>query len=630
MTENIKSDTPFDSEWENISWDNVDFGDANWGLPSANVDTKIENKIAAPEIHLLSSAPADDYKKATFDRYEADIIKREGIVPGVKDEASRETMYFIYSNLGANNDLAVKALVKANTDQINMIKSDIDEFAEFFDSLPSEKRKKLKGQIGNVLVSYVDTYDEVFSTRKLREDIFKRLENIENPFYNEMREVADSIEIAKQSGSDKYFAEFYDYYMELKNSDTDTLDNPKGGNAHEKRSMIFRSYCRNHGLNDETVDGFRESLFPAIDAGDPEMEPLLIPSNSWGTSIGEYGIADFIVAAKVSRVTPRNTRDIMQINRLIPTGDYTKYEQNRRDAIALVGTFWTDRSFIHDERPGLNKLYTAMTDMYDAYKSNDGTYEEKRKKLQNYINEVNEHESFYQWAGFKGDLVLDIDNYDKKISRTVNDSMASEDYDMKAIDIIRRLRNNSEVSLLERPVTGNDELDKILSDIYIHPNKADGTVNVDFKETCQLVAKMNQILKDSQGKIGMQPSMVHALSFTEKVTTFAMRNLSKNDYKELPFDPGFKEIVRFLELTSSPSVYSESGFERFYQGFINDCSKSWNMDEEPDYSKTVMHEMSNVANLAKQYRDEGKSSYMIDSLWSGNLVHELIGLSDSK
>jgi hypothetical protein len=43
-----------------------------------------------------------------------------------------------------------------------------------------------------------------------------------------------------------------------------------------------------------------------------------------------------------------------------------------------------------------------------------------------------------------------------------------------------------------------------------------------------------------------------------------------------------------------------------------------------------MREMENAAGLAKRYRAEGKPEYMIESLWSGNLIHELIGLTDKK
>ena len=43
-----------------------------------------------------------------------------------------------------------------------------------------------------------------------------------------------------------------------------------------------------------------------------------------------------------------------------------------------------------------------------------------------------------------------------------------------------------------------------------------------------------------------------------------------------------------------------------------------------------MREMESVAGLAQNYRAEGKPEYMIESLWSGNLIHELIGLTDKK
>ena len=63
---------------------------------------------------------------------------------------------------------------------------------------------------------------------------------------------------------------------------------------------------------------------------------------------------------------------------------------------------------------------------------------------------------------------------------------------------------------------------------------------------------------------------------------------------------------------------------------MNDFSRSYNSGGKPAYDRLVMREMENAAGLAKKYRAEGKPEYMIESLWSGNLIHELIGLTDKK
>ena len=171
----------------------------------------------------------------------------------------------------------------------------------------------------------------------------------------------------------------------------------------------------------------------------------------------------------------------------------------------------------------------------------------------------------------------------------------------------------------------------MFEEFYIRIDEDEKKVEVDFEETGKLVKKMNEKLIAMQDSLGMKPSFVNALSFTEKIATYAMRGITKKDYKELGFDENFKEIIRFAELTSIDKPYSDAGFERFWRGFTTDFSRGWSDEDNiPNYSRLTMHVMGNVASLAKKYRDENKPDYMIDSLWSGNLVHELVGLTDPK
>ena len=124
--------------------------------------------------------------------------------------------------------------------------------------------------------------------------------------------------------------------------------------------------------------------------------------------------------------------------------------------------------------------------------------------------------------------------------------------------------------------------------------------------------------------------MIKALSYIERMATAAMRGISKKDYRELPFDPGFKEIVRFNELTASGKAYSEEGFEQFWSGFVSDFSKIWEDNPSEGYVVLSRRVTARLHELAQQYKAEGKPRAMIDSLWSGNLSHELIGLVDSR
>lgn len=172
---------------------------------------------------------------------------------------------------------------------------------------------------------------------------------------------------------------------------------------------------------------------------------------------------------------------------------------------------------------------------------------------------------------------------------------------------------------LEKPKTGDAELDKMLKEFKI---KKDGTeARVDFKETGRLVSKVNEALKKD---LLDGPTTKNVVSFMDKISTYAMRSVPQEKYEDLGFDEDFKEIVRFSELTANEKKYNEAEFEDFWQGFLTDFSWS----DTPNYQRVVMHVLGNVAGLAKKYKDEGKSDSMVDSLWSGNLVHELIGLAD--
>ena len=437
--------------------------------------------------------------------------------------------------------------------------------------------------------------------------------------------VAERVEeMSQDEDAAKKFIAFYRKY----NEDYSRKENDP---SPEKRQII-QTYCANHGISDDIIAGFKENVFPMIDAKDPEVTTLLIDNNSWGMMPGDFGISDFVVHSLVSRINPANTHELMIAERVIPTGDYNRFEQNRRDASALQGTLWRGRDFIHDERPGLHELFTAMVEMYDA-KDDPEQFEAKKKKLEAIKeNRLDPNNNFF-YSGFDGEMCFNLDNYDKLVDKTTdawNDRQGRVKYNEKAIDILRRMAENTGASLVEKPVTDNEELNELLSKIDPRISERDGNIFVDFKQASNLVAKMNEILISSQNALGIKPSMVRALSYTERMATYAMRSLDQRDYEELPFDPGFKEMVRFVELTSTGHAYSQSEFEDFYQGFLTDCSRSWSDGQKPNYDRLVMREMTNVSELAKKYREEGKPSYMIESIWSGNLIHELIGLTDKK
>jgi len=610
------------TEWgaldENSGWDSLEELADQWndGIESEPI-----------EIHIFNQEP-DEETREDFDR-SAKFYARDA-KPGEKTAGALEDMYFIYGNLGPNSANTVKTLFEADTEKIEHLKNDMMDFSHFFDDLsPKEKEGCI---LDNIVVDYINNYDPKIMTEDFKRDMFARIREVANreyAGYNDAQEISHAIIVANRSGNGKYFSEYFDFYNELENApDNEFGDDSYNGRKLCSKSSVFRDFCTNHGMDDDTIPGFKENVFPMIDARDSEIDTLLTASNSWGTEPGDYGISDFKVKALVSRINPRNTRDLMQIERTIPTGDFAKFEQNRRDAIALVGILWEGREFIHNECPGINEIFTAMIDMYDANKSGDTEeYKRTREILEDLIAE-NDSQTKPKWPGFDGKLALNIENYDQRVVREVNNS-GVEKYDSPAIEILRRLKNNTELSLLEKPKTNNPELDKMFDDFYIRIDQNEKKAEVDFKETGALVKKMNEFLVNEQGDLGLKPSMVNALMFTEKVATYAMRGVDGKEYRELGFDENFKEIVRFSELTASNRAYNEAEFEKFWNSFVSDFSKGWE-SEQPNYHRLTMRLTENVAGLAADYKKEGKPEYMIDSLWSGNLVHELVGLSDPR
>ena len=423
-----------------------------------------------------------------------------------------------------------------------------------------------------------------------------------------------------------------EFIDELKNDPT----NKEIGDKYCSKSDIVRSYCNNFPFNEDVRRGFVENIFPRMERHDPETESLEHTTNAWGMGRNEYGINDYVASCFIKRVNPRNIRDLMQIYREIPTGDYSKFEANRRDAIALQKVLYPARDFIHDERPGVHELLSAMLNYYDT-RENVEKHSEAEARLREIIDDRLSSKDAGYYGAYGDDKIdkfcFDLSNYEKQIERDVlagNDRMGTVHYDEPAVDILRRMVKNTEQVALEKPKPNDEKLNELLASYNPHFNKETGEAFVDFAQTGELVKRANEILRDKQGELGIEPSMIETLSYIERMATYALRGIGKRDYKELPFDPAFKEMVRFRELTASPNKYDEGGFECFYQGFLVKFSKGWPDELSEKYALLGKHIMPQITEMVKEYREEGMSESMIDSLWSGNLTHELIGLVDER
>lgn len=354
---------------------------------------------------------------------------------------------------------------------------------------------------------------------------------------------------------------------------------------------------------------------------------------------GEERLRNFEFDCLTSRMNPRNLNCLLQRRRELPTSDVYKLEQNRVDALALEGTLLTDHGFIHDEAPKTHELLAAMLKYYET----NSAFDEKRgdenlslsamqstTKLDRLVAEC-------QQTGRFGDLartVFDLRNYEEMVKGVVNDDGRAREYNEPAVEILRRLVTNTEHEKMEAPETQDVKLNQAMKDLWIRQNEETGETEVDFGEVSNLVAYMNEILVKSQNQYGATSTkMVEAVEFTERAATFVLRNISETQRRELIYDPGFKEIVRFNALTASFDEYNPLRFENFWQGVRNVAARNDGMEgavlgnSEQAYRKIQMKILGQLHKIANQYNQNNQSE-LVPSLWSGNLSHELIGLTE--
>ena len=136
------------------------------------------------------------------------------------------------------------------------------------------------------------------------------------------------------------------------------------------------------------------------------------------------------------------------------------------------------------------------------------------------------------------------------------------------VDALRRLVKNTDPKMLEKPEIEDERLNSLIQNMYLSINKQSGEAYVDFKEVGKVARRMNELLKERQGKTGIKPSEVKTVAFVERIATFAMRGINEKDRQELPFDTDFKEICRFAELTSQSGKHDESDFGVFGRSLV--------------------------------------------------------------
>lgn len=529
-----------------------------------------------------------------------------------------ETLFEIASGISFSTSGTEEKLVSYDGDKLSKIYDLLDKF------YGSTKNKtpggRLERDILNVSECLVRNYNSDLVVGdfqdKLSDYMAKSFQDSENKhlYIRGIETGIEGINGNKESG--KFFGEYMDYINEL------TADKEKISKYDTKFDYLTR-YARMHGINEETVSGFKNIIFPLMERGDTEVDAISQSGNAYGMKPGLYGIADYAEECLLSTFNPKNIDKLIRIYHEIPTSNYKKFEQNRKDAARLQGTIIGGRDFIHDERPGTNEVLAAIKDYYDNHSS---------EHVSDYKQRLEELEQKYHFGILPH--AFDIEAYEKPIEYMADSNSAEiGNPNETALDILKRLIENTKPDLLHAPETKDAELNKLMAEISPIINEQTGEVNVDLDKVGAAVAKTNEILLQDQGKQGIFPSMISAIAFLDKMSAYALRNEDKKDLQELPFDPNFKEIVRFSQLTSSME-YNENNFENKYRQIVDKFNEAYG-DDGVDSSKIIegyriLSEqiLKNVQGLSKNYAEKSTTARFSDAVWSGNLSDELIGLFD--
>ena len=358
-------------------------------------------------------------------------------------------------------------------------------------------------------------------------------------------------------------------------------------------------YGRHHGLSKGTVKQFQEKLLPAMVRGSQNVNILQRAGNIWGMRRGDFGMADFIMHCYAVKINPPNLNNLILIAKEVPTTDSDRLEQNRKDALTLASPFGILRDFIHDQRPLVYGVLIAMVEYYDT---------NNKINLESVLNRV---EGYVGYPDNKK-LLFDRTRYERDVEETVNGEKRST----KAINVVRRLAANTAPITQELSVTSDEELNRKMSKIK------DYATERDLQETLEYVnEKLVKMMK--RGEIGIESSLILALGWIERKAFGLLQKLKYEEQMSAYKKKWFHAILKFQELTNSPNNFDEKEFEAFLK-------KVASIDSDLEAYKFIgKRVLENIAALAKIYKVANRG-HITGALWSGNVTHELIGLTDFK
>jgi hypothetical protein len=379
------------------------------------------------------------------------------------------------------------------------------------------------------------------------------------------------------------------------------------------RDLMFESvanYTRNHPIDESTIHGFEEQLFPRMALRDPELTLLLAAGNRWGMGKGDFGVNDFLIHTTITEVSPLRINERMLIAASIPTLDEHHFRQNRLDALTLAPSFGILRDFIHDQRPNVHELLQAMVHYYDT---NDRSQLETAIPNATYFNNEERKAMLFDRAGYE--RLVEQEGHDQYIEQIQQQAqhgtnLSKNTMPVPAIEILRRLVTNTKPIPYKPPLLDDPELDPLIKQS-----------TEDTASLTRLIDAINTRLTDSieRKEIGLTPTFVQLLNWIDHRGFKLIQQLSFEKQRGIVHSPTLQSLIRFHELTASPEKYDSTEVDSFLT----------RLQREDDLTASQMLAQritTQISGLTKHYR--ATSNLDPGALWSGNLTHELMTLGD--
>ncbi|MBR5418863.1 hypothetical protein IK110_01260 [Candidatus Saccharibacteria bacterium] len=591
-----------DGEWTERFDDGFDESATWFKLDEEYPDLADKTEALAEELHV---------KYGDYGGLKRAVYEHAGTLSDA-DDAHLKDIFLIASSLAFSTGGTEDKLVSYSADELCAIRSFLENY------YAETKRQMPNGELDRDIKRMAECFVRKYTPKLVEGDFLEKFsEYSAKAFSGEDRTHCQSLMTGIERGinglsaneeSGKYFGGYMDYVDKLASERPDDFE------------VLFH-YVEHHGIDEKTVKGFKDIIFPLVRQGEPEVEAIATMGNTYGIIEGYYGIADYTEECLLSEYNPKDINKLLCIYHEMPTSDFRKFEQNRKDASRLQGTIIGGRDFIHDERAGVNEVLSAIKDYYDHRESEDvESYKQKLESLENK----------YRFGVLPN--AFKLEEYEKPVEYMANQNAAEKgDPNERAIDILNRLVENTRPSLLEAPETKYPELNELMSQISPLVNEQTGEVRIDVSEVGAAIAKMNEILLEKRNEQGIMPSTISAIAFLDKMSAYALRNASAKEIRELAFDPNFKEILRFSQLTSS-TEYDERSFENKCQQIVDKVSEAYGDDGvdtsiiADGYKLLSQNILGNMQALGKTYTSKKTTARFRDAIWSGNLSDELIGL----